>query len=93
MEGMALTREISREYLELPIMVITAFGDGYAEGTVISDRAREFLRKLFTLDEFAVRLNNMINDTETVKRTKKEENVYENFQDLKKELEKILNNS
>ena len=93
MDGMTLTREISRKYPELPIMIMTAFNEEYSEGTTISAGAREFLKKPFTLDEFAVRLNKMINDSETIKRMKKEKNVDESLQDLMKELERTLKNS
>jgi len=93
MDGMTLTREISRKYPELPIMIMTAFNEEYSEGTTISVGAREFLKKPFTLDEFAVRLNKMINDSEAIKRMKKEKNVDESLQDLMKELERTLKNS
>ncbi|HUL29581.1 MAG TPA: response regulator [Thermodesulfobacteriota bacterium] len=93
MDGMTLTQEISRQYPGLPIMIMTAFDEEYSEGTVISAGAREFLRKPFTLDEFAVRLNKMINDSETIKRMGKEKKADEDLQDLMKELERILKNS
>ena len=93
MDGMALTGEISRQYPDLPIMVMTAFDGEYSEGEVISVGAREFLKKPFTLDEFAVRLNKMINDSELLKRIKSEKAADENFRDLMDELEKILKNS
>jgi CheY-like chemotaxis protein len=93
MDGMALTSEISRQYPDLPIMVMTAFDGEYSEGEVISVGAREFLKKPFTLDEFAVRLNKMINDSELLKRIKIEKAADENFRDLMDELEKILKNS
>ncbi|MGO8990904.1 MAG: response regulator [bacterium] len=93
MDGMTLTQEISRQYPGLPIMIMTAFDEEYSEGTVISAGAREFLRKPFTLDEFAVRLNKMINDSETIKRMEKEKKADEDLQDLMKELERILKNS
>lgn len=93
MDGMTLTQEISRQYPGLPIMIMTAFDEEYSEGTVISAGAREFLKKPFTLDEFAVRLNKMINDSEAIKRMEKEKKADEDLQDLKKELEKTLKNS
>jgi CheY-like chemotaxis protein len=93
MDGITLTQEISRQYPGLPVMIMTAFDEEYSEGTVISAGARESLRKPFTLDEFAVRLNKMINDSETIKRMEKEKNADEDLQDLVEELEKILKNS
>jgi CheY-like chemotaxis protein len=92
-DGMTLTQEISRQYPGLPIMIMTAFDEEYSEGTVISAGAREFLRKPFTLDEFAVRLNKMVDDSETIKRMEKEKKADEDLQDLMKELERILKNS
>jgi CheY-like chemotaxis protein len=93
MDGITLTRKISEEYPGLPIMVMTAFDEKYSEGTVISAGAREFLKKPFTLEEFAVRLNKMINEAEAIKRMEKEKNGEEDLQDLKKKLEKILRDS
>jgi len=93
MDGMTLIGEISKQFPELPVMVMTAFDEEYSEGEVISVGAREFLKKPFTLDEFAVRLNKMINDSEILKRIKSERAADENFRDLMDELEKVLKNS
>jgi CheY-like chemotaxis protein len=93
MNGITLINEISKKYPEIPIMVMTAFDKEYSQGTAISIGAREFIKKPFSLDEFAVRLHKMINDSETIKRMKKEKKVDENLQDLMDELEKTLKNS
>lgn len=93
MNGMALTGEISRQYPDLPIMVMTAFDEEYSEGTAISVGAREFLKKPFTLDEFAIRLSKMINDSEIIKRMKSEKAANEDLRNLLEELERVLKNS
>jgi CheY-like chemotaxis protein len=93
MNGITLINQISKEYPEIPIMVMTAFDKEYSQGIAISIGAREFIKKPFSLDEFAVRLHKMINDSETIKRMKKEKKVDENLQDLINELEKTLKNS
>jgi response regulator RpfG family c-di-GMP phosphodiesterase len=93
MNGITLINQISKKYPEIPIMVMTAFDKEYSQGTAISIGAREFIKKPFSLDEFAVRLHKMINDSETIKRMKKEKKVDENLQDLINELEKTLKNS
>lgn len=93
MNGITLINQISKKYPEIPIMVMTAFDKEYSQGTAISTGAREFIKKPFSLDEFAVRLHKMINDSETIKRMKKEKKVDENLQDLINELEKTLKNS
>jgi CheY-like chemotaxis protein len=90
MDGIILTREISRQYPELPVMVMTAFDEEYSAGIAISVGAREFIKKPFSLDEFAIRLHKMINDSKTIKRMKIEKNVDENIEDLMDELEKTL---
>jgi CheY-like chemotaxis protein len=90
MDGIILTSEISRQYPELPVMVMTAFDEEYSAGTAISVGAREFIKKPFSLDEFAIRLHKMINDSEILKRMKGEKNVDENIQDLMDELENTL---
>jgi DNA-binding response OmpR family regulator len=70
MDGIILTREISTRYPGVPVMVMTAFDEEYSAGTAISLGAREFIKKPFSPDEFAIRLNKMIGDSETVKRVK-----------------------
>ena len=90
MDGITLTSEISKQYPECPIMVMTAFDEEYSAGTAISLGAREFIKKPFSLDEFAIRLHKMINDSETLKRLKSEKKPDEDVQDLMDELEEVL---
>lgn len=90
MDGIMLTREIFSQYPEVPIMVMTAFDEEYTAGTAISVGAREFIKKPFSLDEFAVRLHKMINDWETIKQLKAERRRDENIEELMKELEVTL---
>ena len=93
MDGITLAAKISIHYPELPIMIMTAFEEEHAAGIAISVGARDFIKKPFSLNEFSVRLHKMINDSETIKRMKKEKKVDENLQDLMDELEKTLKNS
>ena len=93
MDGIILTREISRQYPELPVMVMTAFDEEYSAGIAISVGAREFIKKPFSLDEFAIRLHKMFNDSKVIKGMKSEKNVDENIEDLMDELEKTLKKS
>ena len=90
MDGIILTNKISLQYPELPIMVMTAFDEEYSAGVAISAGAREFIKKPFSLDEFAIRLHKMINDSETLKRLKSEKKPDEDVQDLMDELEEVL---
>jgi DNA-binding response OmpR family regulator len=90
MDGIHLTIEISRQYPELPIMVMTAFDQEYSAGTAISVGAREFIKKPFSLEEFAIRLYKMISDFETLRRLKSGKDADENVQDLMNELEEAL---
>jgi CheY-like chemotaxis protein len=68
MDGIILTREISTLYPGVPVMVMTAFDEEYSAGTAISLGAREFVKKPFSPDEFAIRLSKMIGDLETTRR-------------------------
>ena len=90
MDGIMLTREISRRYPEVPVMVVTAYDEEYSAGTAISLGAREFIKKPFSLSEFLIRLQKMISDSELLKRTKTEKNEEEKIQDLMNELEAAL---
>lgn len=90
MDGILLTREISKQYPGLPVMVMTIYNEEYSAGTAISFGAREFIKKPFSLDEFAIRLHKMISDSEIIRRMTTEKKADENVQDLMKKLEKTL---
>jgi len=68
MDGILLTKEISTQYPGVPVMVMTAFDEEYSAGTAISLGAREFVKKPFSPDEFAIRLSKMIGELETTRR-------------------------
>lgn len=90
MDGIILTSKISNQYPGLPVMVMTGFDEEYSAGTAISVGAREFIKKPFSISEFALRLQKMISDSETIKQLKIEKNKEEDVQDLMKELEAAL---
>jgi DNA-binding response OmpR family regulator len=71
-------------------MVMTAFDEEYSAGVAISAGAREFIKKPFSLDEFALRLHKMINDSEILRRLKAEKNGDMDVQDLMDELEATI---
>jgi two-component system, chemotaxis family, chemotaxis protein CheY len=87
MDGITLTSEISRQYPELPIMIMTAFEKEDTAGLAICAGARDFIKKPFSLNEFSVRLHKMINDSEAQKRTKREPDVDKAIQEFMNELE------
>jgi len=93
MDGIFLTREISKQYPGLPIMVMTAFDEGYSAGTALSVGAREFIKKPFSLDEFAIRLYKMISDSDPSKQMRGEKNADEDIHTLVEELETTLKKS
>jgi DNA-binding NtrC family response regulator len=90
MDGIVLTREISKQYPGLPVMVMTVYNEEYSAGTAISFGAREFIKKPFSLDEFAIRLHKMISDSEIIRRITTEKKSDENVQNLMKKLEKTI---
>ena len=90
MDGITLTSKISIQYPGLPIMIMTAFEEEHAAGIAISVGARDFIKKPFSLDEFAIRLHKMINDSETLRQLKNENNVDQDMQGLMKKLEEAL---
>jgi DNA-binding response OmpR family regulator len=69
---------------------MTAFDEEYSAGIAISAGAREFIKKPFSLEEFAIRLHKMINDSQTLRRPKSKKDVDEDMQDLINELETAL---
>ncbi len=62
MDGIILTREISKHHPSIPVMVMTTYDEEEAIGNAISVGAREFIKKPFSSYEFAIRLHKMIND-------------------------------
>jgi DNA-binding NtrC family response regulator len=90
MDGIILTREISNQYPTIPVMVMIGFDEEYSVGTAISVGAREFIKKPFSLDEFAIRLHKMIHDFQILGRPKSEKDAEENVQELVSELETTL---
>jgi DNA-binding response OmpR family regulator len=64
MDGITLTREISQKYLNIPVMVMTGLSDEYSAQKTISEGAREFIKKPFSIAEFLLRLNKMMRDHE-----------------------------
>jgi DNA-binding response OmpR family regulator len=89
-DGIILTREISTKYPGLPVMVMTAFDEEYSAGMAISVGAREFIKKPFSLDEFAIRLHKMISDSKTLERMNGEKDGDKDIQKSTNEL-KALN--
>jgi DNA-binding NtrC family response regulator len=92
MDGIILTREILKQYPELPVMVMIESDDEYSAGTAISVGAREFIRKPFSLDEFAIRLHKMVSESKTQesKPMKSDQDLDEGIHDLVNELEAAL---
>ncbi len=90
MDGIILTREISKQYPEVPVMVMTAYDDEYSAGTAVSVGASEFIKKPFSLYEIVIRLQKMIGDSETLKGVKSQKKEDENVQDLMNELQAAL---
>lgn len=77
MNGITLTREISRRYPDLPVMVMTGFSDEYSAQKAIAAGAKEFLKKPFSLSEFSIRLQKMIRDQEILRKIETKKNEIE----------------
>ena len=92
MDGIILTKEISTKYPGLPVMVMTAFDEEYSAAMAVSVGAREFIRKPFSLDEFAIRLHKMIVDSKALKQMERAKDVDEEIQNIRNELETLKRN-
>jgi diguanylate cyclase (GGDEF)-like protein len=62
MDGLALTRELSKNYQTLPVMIMTGYVDEYSAETAIALGAREFITKPFSIAEFIIRFHKMMHD-------------------------------
>ena len=60
MDGIALTKELSKRYPTLPIMILTGHGDQYSPETATAAGARELMKKPFSIDEFVIRFLKMM---------------------------------
>jgi diguanylate cyclase (GGDEF)-like protein len=62
MDGIALTKELSKHYQSLPVMVVTGHTEDYSAETAIASGAREFISKPFSITEFIIRFDKMMRD-------------------------------
>ncbi|MDA8083793.1 MAG: GGDEF domain-containing response regulator [Nitrospiraceae bacterium] len=62
MDGIALTREMSRLYPDVSIMVMTGYSDEYSEEDALGAGARDFVTKPFALHDFSIRFQKMLRD-------------------------------
>ncbi len=61
-DGITLTKELSKLYPKLPVMIMTGHPDEHSVQSAIAAGAREFIRKPFSMDEFILRLDKMMRD-------------------------------
>lgn len=93
MDGIILTREILKQYPSIPVMVMTDYDEENSIGIAISVGAREFIKKPFSLYEFAIRLHKMINDFGFERRPGSEKDAEKDIQELMSDLEVALEKS
>jgi len=64
MDGITLTKELSKHYQNLPVMAMTGYAEEYSAEAAIASGAREFIKKPFSISEFSIRFNKMMRDHE-----------------------------
>jgi diguanylate cyclase (GGDEF)-like protein len=62
MDGITLIKELSKNYQNIPVMVMTGYTEEYSAETAIASGAREFINKPFSISEFPVRFDMMMRD-------------------------------
>ena len=62
MDGIGLTKELSKHYQNLPVMVTTGYTEEYSAENAIASGAREFINKPFSISEFLIRFDKMMHD-------------------------------
>jgi diguanylate cyclase (GGDEF)-like protein len=62
MDGITLTKELSKHYQNIPVMVMTGYTEEYSAETAIASGAREFINKPFSISEFLIRFDKMMRD-------------------------------
>jgi CheY-like chemotaxis protein len=99
MDGIALTKKISKHYPGLLVMIMTGY-DEYSAETAIASGAQEFINKPFSPTEFVIRFHKMMHDYKTLRQIEAKNNEIifnlqrnsnEKIEELKKEIEKLKN--
>jgi len=62
MDGITLAEELSKDYKNLPVMIMTGYANENSAETAFTLGAREFIKKPFSISEFLVRLDKMMRD-------------------------------
>ena len=62
MDGISLTKELSKRFQSLPVMIITGHTEEYSAEAAMASGAREFIRKPFSTTEFMIRFDKMMRD-------------------------------
>jgi DNA-binding response OmpR family regulator len=65
MDGIALTRKLSQQFPQLPIVVMTGSCDETSTIEALAAGARDLIKKPFSVVEFHKRLNELLRDAET----------------------------
>ncbi len=81
MDGIILTREMSKHYPSIPVMVMTVYDEEFSAGTAISVGAREFIKKPFSPSELGIRLHKMIGDSGAIGQAKSKEEIAKDEKD------------
>ncbi|MBU0729670.1 MAG: response regulator [Proteobacteria bacterium] len=77
MDGIELTRKITKKYPEIPIIVMTGFTEDYTFDKVIEAGAADFIKKPFTIKEVMSRIARVQRDSEILKEIRKKEHKLE----------------
>jgi DNA-binding response OmpR family regulator len=100
MDGVALTKELLKRTPKLPIMVITGHDKEFSSVTAVAAGAKEFIKKPFSLTEFVLRFQKMMNEYELFVQieAKQKEMLFhiqnrsvEEIANLKREIESLKN--
>ena len=100
MDGIALIKELLKRTPKLPIMVITGHDKESSSVTAVAAGAKEFIKKPFSLTEFALRFQKMMSNYELFLQieAKQKEMLFhmqkrsaEEITDLKREIESLKN--
>jgi diguanylate cyclase (GGDEF)-like protein len=62
MDGISLTKELSKRLQSLPVMIITGHAEEYSAETAMASGAREFIKKPFSTTEFIIRFDKMMRE-------------------------------
>jgi DNA-binding response OmpR family regulator len=71
-DGIRLTRELSKKYPDMPILIMTGFAHIHSDQEALAAGATDFIKKPFSITEFSARFSMMMHNHLTILKIRQE---------------------